>query len=121
MDDGVTLADVTQELVAQARALAGTLDQTCNVDKLNDGRRLFIGLPDLGQLVQPRIRHRHDAGVRLDGAERIVGCLRVLRAGQRVERVDLPTFGRPTMPNFMMFYISFVVAFYRAWGVAPES
>lgn len=27
-----------------------------------------------------------------------------------------------TMPNFMMFYISFVVvAFYRAGGVAPES
>lgn len=27
-----------------------------------------------------------------------------------------------TIPNFMMFYISFVVvAFYRAGGVAPES
>ncbi len=35
--------------------------------------------------LQARIGHRHFAGVRLDGAERIVRRLRRRRAGQRVE------------------------------------
>ena len=84
--DGVALADVAQELVAQAGALAGALDKACNVDKFHDGRRLFVGLPNLGQLVQPRVGHRHNAGVRLNGAERIVRRLRVLCAGQRIKK-----------------------------------
>ena len=94
MDDGVALADVAQKLVAETRALAGTLDQTCNVNKLNDGRRFLVGLPDLGQLVQPRIRHRHDAGVRLNRAEGVVGRLRVLGAGQRIEQGRLAHVGQ---------------------------
>ena len=72
MDDGVALADVAQKLVAETRALAGTLDQTCNVNKLNDGRRFLVGLPDLGQLVQPR----------------------VLGAGQRIEQGRLAHVGQ---------------------------
>ena len=73
MDDGVALADVAEKLVAEAGTLTGTLDKAGNVDELDDGRRLFVGLPDFGQLVQPCIGHRHDAGVRLDRAEGIVG------------------------------------------------
>ena len=84
--DGVALADVAQELVAQAGALAGALDKACNVDKFHDSRRLFVGLPNLGQLIQPRVGHRHNAGVRLNGAERIVRRLRVLCAGQRIKK-----------------------------------
>ena len=66
MDDGVALADVAQKLVAETRALAGTLDQTCNVNKLNDGNR----------------------------AEGIVGRLRVLGAGQRIEQGRLAHVGQ---------------------------
>ena len=94
MDDGVALADVAQKLVAETRALAGTLDQTCNVNKLNDGRRFLVGLPDLGQLVQPRVGHGHDAGVRLNRAEGVVGRLRVLGAGQRIEQGRLAHVGQ---------------------------
>ena len=86
VDNGVALADMPQKLVAQTRALACALDKTCNVNKFDDGRGLFVGLPDFRQLVQPRIGHRHNAGVRLNGAERIVGSLRILRAGQGVEQ-----------------------------------
>ena len=42
-----------------------------------------------GQLLHARIRHGHFAGVRLDGAERIVGRLRRRRLGQRVEEGGL--------------------------------
>ena len=94
MDDGGALADVAQKLVAETCALAGTLDQTCNVNKLNDGRRFLVGLPDLGQLVQPRVGHGHDAGVRLNRAEGVVGRLRVLGAGQRIEQGRLAHVGQ---------------------------
>ncbi len=92
--DGVALADVAQELVAQAGALAGALDKAGDVDKFHDSGRLFVGLPDLGQLVQPRVGHRHNAGVRLNGAERIVRRLRVLRAGQRIEQGGFAYIGQ---------------------------
>ena len=72
MHNGVALADVAQELVAKASTLAGTLHKARDIHELHDGRGLFVGLPDLGQLVQPLVRHSHDAGVRLDGAERCV-------------------------------------------------
>ncbi len=45
VDDGVGLADVGQELVAQAFALGGAGDQAGDVDELDDGRLdAFCGL-----------------------------------------------------------------------------
>ena len=87
--DGIALADVAQELVAQACTLAGTLDQTGDVYKLHDGRCLFVGLPDLSQLVQPLVRHGHDAAVGLNGAEGVVGGFRVLGGSDGVEQSGL--------------------------------
>ena len=37
MDNGVSLTDIAQELVAQALATAGTLDQTGDIDDLDRG------------------------------------------------------------------------------------
>ncbi len=80
MHDGFALADVRKELVAQTFAVARALDQTRDIDKLDDRRGGFLRVIHVGKLVQPLIRHGNDAGVRLDGAERIVGgfraCLR---------------------------------------------
>src|SRR5690606_1381383 len=65
-------ADVGQELVAQALTLGGAGDQAGNVDELHGGGQHALGLDDLRQGIQARIRHRHDAAVGLDGAEREV-------------------------------------------------
>ena len=92
--DGVALADMAKELVAKAGTLTCTLYQTCNVHELHDGGGLFVGLPDLGQLVQPLVRHCHDAGVRLDGAEGIVCSLRILGGGDGVEQSGLAHVGQ---------------------------
>ena len=89
MHDGVALADVAEELVAKARTLTGTLDEARDIDELHDGGGLLVGLPDLGQLVQPLVGHGHDAAVGLDGAERIVRRLRVLGGGDGVEQSGL--------------------------------
>ena len=47
---------------------------------------ISFDLPIGGELLQPRIGHRDLAGVRLDGAERIVGRLRGGRPRQCVEK-----------------------------------
>ena len=75
VDNGVGLPDVGQELVAQARPLAGPLHQSGNVHELDDGRGLFVRLIDLCQLVQPCIRHCYHAHVGVNGAEGVVGAL----------------------------------------------
>ena len=75
VDDGIGAADVFEKLIAQTRALAGALDQTCNVDKLDHCGGLLVRLIHLRQLIQPRIRHGHNAHIGLDGAKRIVRAL----------------------------------------------
>ena len=61
---------------------------------------IFAELAMRGQLVEPRIGHGDAADIGLDGAERIVGRLRRLRSAvSALNRVDLPTLGRPTMPQ----------------------
>ena len=94
MYNGIALADMAQELVSQTSALAGTFDQTGDIHKLHNGGGLFVCLPDLGQFVQPGIRNRNNAGVRLNGAERIVGCLSILGAGQRIEQSGFANIGQ---------------------------
>ena len=42
-------------------------------------------LASVASVSQPRIRHRHLADIRLDGAERIIRRLRRRRFGQRIE------------------------------------
>ncbi|MNF68866.1 hypothetical protein D3C84_507330 [compost metagenome] len=93
MGDGVGLADVGEELVAQAFTLGGAFHQAGDVDELHGGRQHALGLDDLGQGLEARIGHRHDAAVRLDGAER-----EVLRGdagfGQGVEQGGLADVGQ---------------------------
>ena len=72
VDGGVGLADVLQELVAQAFPGAGTCHQTGNVDKLHNGGDDALWRDDVGQLLQARVWHFDDADVGLDGAKRVV-------------------------------------------------
>ncbi len=83
--DGVHLADVAEELVAQALAPAGALHQAGDIHEFQRGGGVLLGVVHLGQHVQPVVGHGHHAGVRLDGAEGIVRRLRA-RAGDGVEQ-----------------------------------
>ncbi len=47
--DGVDLADVAEELVAEALALAGALDQAADVDELHGGRHHVLALAHRGE------------------------------------------------------------------------
>ena len=92
MNDSVHLTDMGQELVAQAFALAGPLDQTGDIHKLNGGGSNLFGVIHIRQYVQTAVRHRHNAGVRLDGAEGVIGSL-CARAGDGVKQSALSYVG----------------------------
>ena len=84
--DGVAVADVGQELVAQALALAGTLDQACDVHELHRGGHDAGGVDHLGQLVQALVRHVYDADVGVDGGKGVVGRKAALLGQGREQR-----------------------------------
>ena len=91
--DRVGLADVGQELVAQAFALGGALDDAGDVHEGHRGRHDLLGVNQLGQHRQTIVRQRHDTGVRLDGGERIVFGQHVV-AGQGIEHGGLADIGQ---------------------------
>jgi hypothetical protein len=82
--DRIGFADVREELVAEPLALRRARHQPRDVDELHGCRNHLRRFHDAGQYVESRIRHRHDADVRVDGAEGIV-LRRDLGRGQRIE------------------------------------
>ena len=90
--DRIGLADVRQELVAQALALRRARHQTGDVDELDrrghDARRMV----DRRQRVEARVGHRHHAHVGLDGGEGVVGGQTAL-VGQSGEQRGLAHVG----------------------------
>ena len=101
VDDGVGLADVAQELVAQAFALAGTGHQAGDVHELHDGGRMRSGLTISASFLQPRVGHarpcRHWARWCRTGSSR-----RRCRLGQGVEEGGLADVGQATMPHLRL-------------------
>ena len=80
VDDGIALADVGEELVAEAGAVCGALDQARDVDKLHRRGDDVRGAADGGEGLEAVVGDGDDPGVRLDGAEGVVGRLREKRA-----------------------------------------
>ena len=85
LTDGVALADVSQELVAQPGALGCALDDPGDVDEGHRSRQDPFGSEHLGQSRQSGVGQRDHSLVRLDGGERVVGCKHVI-AGQSIEQ-----------------------------------
>ena len=84
--DGVDLADVAEELVAEALAFRGAAHEAGNVDECQTRGQDLRGFTDHRQFVEPLIGHADFADVRLDRTERIVRRLRRRRLRQRIEK-----------------------------------
>ncbi len=94
VNDGVDLADVGEELVAQTLAPAGARDEAGDVDEFELGRN-DLGRPgEGGDPLEPRIGHGNPADIGLDRAEREVGGGRRGRRGQRVEQRRFADIGQ---------------------------
>jgi hypothetical protein len=96
--DRVDLADVRQELVAEPFALGGAGDQAGDIDEPTVSGSPFPAA-QCGELRESRIGHRRRR--RWDrwckGRLPAAICARV----RALNRVDLPTFGSPTIPHWM--------------------
>ena len=88
VDDGVGLADVAEELVAQALALRRTLHESGDVYYLASCGHDATRVNYLGKLREAFVGNGDDAHVRLDCTEREVGCLR-LSVREAVEKSGL--------------------------------
>src|SRR5690348_868408 len=86
MDDRVDLADVGEELVAEAFALARSTNEACDVDEFDLRFDLIGRLGDRSYPVEPWIGHGDAADVRLNRAEGVVGRLRGGSLGQGIEK-----------------------------------
>ena len=93
--DGVDLADIGEELIAEPFALRGAAHQPGNIDEGEPRGDHLRGLGDGREPVEPRIGHRHVADIGLDGAERIIGGLGRGALRQRVEQGGLADIGQP--------------------------
>ena len=73
MRDGINRADMPKKLITKTFAFARAFDKTRDVDEFHRGGNRFGGMFQFDKLVDTRIRNRHDARIRLDGAEREIG------------------------------------------------
>ncbi len=91
--NGVGLADVGQELVAQAFALGCARHQARDVDEFDDGVLHALRVNDFRQFIETRVGHLDDADIGLDGAERVI-LRRNAGLGQRIEHGGLADVGQ---------------------------
>ncbi len=94
LHDGVHLADVAEELVAQTLAAARAAHQSGDVHELDRRRDQLLRAGQLAQHPQPGIGHGDDADVRVNGAKGIVGRLRLAGAGDGVEEGGFTDVGQ---------------------------
>lgn len=100
MENHTHLSNCAQKLVSKALSLVRSLNQSGDVDKLHFVIDRALRVTNLGELIQSRIRHRHDCSlseprfmgdqdiclVRVNRAEGIVSHFCELRFRQRIEQ-----------------------------------
>ena len=85
VDNGVTLTDVGQKLVAQSLSLAGSLHQSGNIYYVANGRDDASRVDEFSQAGESLIGHADLSQLGVDGTEGEIGCL-CLGTGQAVEK-----------------------------------
>ena len=100
MNNRIHLADVGQELVSETFSLACSLHQSGDIDEFHPCGNGVEAAAELGELIKALIRYGHRADVRLDGAERKVGGLRLSVGHQSVEQGGLAHIGQADNSGF---------------------
>ena len=91
--DRIHLADVGEKLVPEPLAARGPGDEAGDVHELERGRGRLLRPEQRRELLEPRVGHRHDAHVGIDGAEGVVLGRSAGGARERVEKGRLPHVG----------------------------
>ena len=94
MDDGIRLADISQELIAEALTLRGPLHEPGDVDDLHRSRDHRPGVAELHEASQTIIGHRDHTHIRFNSTEREISRL-CLRIAKTVKESGLADIGQP--------------------------
>ena len=94
MGDRIDLADVGEELIAQALAAACALYQAGDVHEVELGRRDLRRSRQRGDRREPVIRHRDPPEIGRDGGKGVIRRHRAARLGERVEQTRLADIGQ---------------------------
>ncbi len=100
LEEGVDLTDVAEELVAEALALGGALNEAGDIDEFERGGDSMGDADDLGEGVEPGFGHGDDAEVGVDGAERVVLGGGFMGADDRVEEGGFAYVGQADDSGF---------------------
>ena len=101
---GIHLADVFEEFIAKPFALRRSLHKSRNIDKPDARRCRLLGVIEIGQHLEARIRHRHHTHIRLNRAERIIRCL-CARLRDRIEQRTLAHVRQTDDSNFQIAHV----------------
>ena len=93
VQNGVGLANVRKELIAQAFPLARACNDTRDVDELHRGWNDRVWFHMGYDLIEPRVGHGDHADIGIDRAERIIRRLG-LSGGERVKNGRLAHIGQ---------------------------
>ena len=93
MYNSVAFADISEELVAEAFAVACTLYKSGYIDKFYRGRGHLFRMIKIAERLEAVIRYGDHTHIRVNGAERIV-CSLCARLGQRIEKSTFPYIGK---------------------------
>ena len=85
VNDSIALTNISQELVAQTFALAGTLYKACNIHNVADSGDNTTRMNQLSQFGESLIGHTNLSQLGVDCTKGEVGCL-CLSATQTVEK-----------------------------------
>ncbi len=92
--DGIRLADVGEELVAETLAFGSALYEACDVDEFHGSRNGLYRVRHDAELREALIWHRHDADCRVDGGKRVIRDEDAL-LGECRKECRLPHIGEP--------------------------
>ncbi len=93
MADSFGFTDVGQKLVAETFTFGRAFHQARDINEFHRRRQDALRFDDFSQLVQTRIGHRYDTGVRLNGTEGEVGRFNT-RFGERIEQGGFADVGQ---------------------------
>ncbi|MNH16147.1 hypothetical protein D3C79_757770 [compost metagenome] len=72
MDNGVAVTNIGEELIAKPFALAGTGDETSDIDESDSGWEDLCRAVKVGERLQATVWHGHDTRIWLDRCKRVI-------------------------------------------------
>src|SRR5688500_17141043 len=86
LDNGVDFSNVSEKFISESFSSRGSFNKPGDINKFNCGWDDDLSFSNVLQHIEPRIWHSDNSYIGINGAKRVVGCLRFSSAGDRIEQ-----------------------------------